>query len=83
MGVRSRKKYRVERLDIEAGGGVGLVRQGAGAFGNKTHNYRNNNSAASGKLAAYESVTARGSTNHKAAPEWSNQTYLTLQLMSL
>ena len=43
-----------------------------------THNYSNNNSAASGKLAAYESVAAGGSTNHMAAPEWSNQTYLTL-----
>ena len=42
------------------------------------HNYSNNNSAASGKLAAYESVAAGGSTNHMAAPEWSNQTYLTL-----
>ena len=38
---------------------------------------------ASGKLAAYESVAAGGSTNHMAAPEWSNQTYLALQLMSL
>ena len=33
---------------------------------------------ASGKLAAYESVAAGGSKNHMAAPEWSNQTYLTL-----
>ena len=36
------------------------------------HNYRNNNSAASGKLAAYESVAAAGSTNRMAAAEWSN-----------
>ena len=43
-----------------------------------SHNYRNDNSAASGKLAAYESVAAGGSTNHMAAPQWSNQTYLTL-----
>ena len=48
-----------------------------------THNYSNNNSAASGKLAAYESVAAAGSTNRMAAPEWSNQKYLTLHLMSL
>ena len=38
---------------------------------------------ASGKLAVYDSVAAGGSTNHMAAPQWSNQTYLTLQLMSL
>ena len=37
-----------------------------------SHNYRNDNSAASGKLAAYESVAAAGSTNCMAAPEWSN-----------
>ena len=38
---------------------------------------------ASGKLAVYDSVAGRGITNHMGAPEWSNQTYLTLQLMSL
>ncbi len=32
----------------------------------------------SGKLAFYDSVAGRGSTNHMAAPQWSNQTYLTL-----
>ena len=30
------------------------------------------------QLAAHESVAAGGSTNDIAAPEWSNQTYLTL-----
>ena len=33
---------------------------------------------ASGKLAVYDSVAGRGITNHMGAPEWSNQTYLTL-----
>ena len=36
---------------------------------------------ASGKLAAHESVAAGGSTNDMAVPQWSNQTYLTLQLL--
>ena len=31
-----------------------------------------------GKLAGYDSVGGRGITNHMGAPEWSNQTYLTL-----
>merc|ERR1712115_261632 len=38
---------------------------------------------ASGKLVFYDSVVGRGITNHMGAPERSNQTYLTLQLMSL
>ena len=33
------------------------------------------------QLAAHESVAVGGSTNDMAAPEWSNQTYLTLQLL--
>ena len=32
----------------------------------------------SGKLAVYDSVAGRGIRNHMGAPEWSNQTYLTL-----
>ena len=36
-----------------------------------------------GKLAANDSVARIGITNHTGAPEWSNQMYLTLQLMSL
>ena len=32
----------------------------------------------SGKLAANDSVVGIGITNHTGAPEWSNQTYLTL-----
>ena len=36
-----------------------------------------------GKLAGYDSVGGRGITNHMGAPEWSNQTYLTLYFMSL
>ena len=31
-----------------------------------------------GKLAVYDSVAGRGITSHMGAPEWSNQTYLTL-----
>ena len=31
-----------------------------------------------GILAGYDSVGGRGITNHMGAPEWSNQTYLTL-----
>ena len=34
-------------------------------------------------FAADEFVAGEGSINDMAAPEWSNQMYLTLQLMSL
>ena len=36
-GSKFSQQCRVERLDPEAGGGAGFVRQGAGAFGDKTH----------------------------------------------
>ena len=36
-GSKISQQCRVERLDPEAGGAAGLVRQGAGAFGDKTH----------------------------------------------
>ena len=36
-GSKFSQQCRVERLDPEAGGAAGLVRQGAGAFGDKTH----------------------------------------------
>ena len=33
---------------------------------------------ASGKLTVYDCVAGKGITNHMGAPDWSNQTYLTL-----
>ena len=36
-GSKFSQQCRVEMLDPEAGGGAGFVRQGAGAFGDKTH----------------------------------------------